>query len=455
MSKYRSIVAQLADRIRSGALLPGSRLPAQRQLAAELGVDLTTVTRAYTELKRMGLVEGRTGSGSFVRGVPAAEAAAPAAGAADGFDLSMNVPPRPPGLGDRVAEGLAALLAGPEGAASLGYQPSGGTVRDRAAGASWLGRRLGPMAEDRVVVAAGAQSALFALLDLLLDRGDTLACAGLTYPGVRAIAAHLGLRLAGLAQDADGLDPDAFVALCRTDPPKALYLVPTIASPTTATLPLERRQAIVATARRHGVALVEDDAYGALPETAPPPLAALAPDIAWHVASLSKCATPALRVAYVAAPDASAPNGGTMVPLTAGLRAISLMASPLTAALATRWIGDGTLGELTAAIRAENRARQRLAAATLPAGAVAAHPDGNHLWLALPDGWSAAAFTAAARESGLLVVPADAFDVTAAPPRAVRLSLGGVPDRAGLERALLRLSGLLRWTAGGSGAAIV
>ncbi|MGO4127629.1 PLP-dependent aminotransferase family protein [Inquilinus sp. YAF38] len=437
MSKYRSIVAQLADRIRSGAMLPGSRLPAQRQLAAQLGVDLTTVTRAYTELKRMGLVEGRTGSGSFVRGVPAA--AAPAT-TADGFDLSMNVPPRPPGLGDRVAQGLAALLAGPDGAASLGYQPSGGTAGDRAAAAGWLGRRLGAVAEDRVVVAAGAQSALFGLLDLLLDRGDTLACAGLTYPGMRAIAAHLGLRLAGLVQDRDGLDPGAFEHLCRTGPPKALYLVPTIASPTTATLPLERRQAIAATARRYGVAVIEDDAYGALPETAPPPLTALAPEIAWHVASLSKCATPALRVAYVAAPDARA-----ALPLTAGLRAISLMASPLTAGLATRWIGDGTLDELTTAIRTENRARQRLAAAMLPAGAVAAHPDGNHLWLALPEGWTAVAFTAAARESGLLVVPADAFDVAGAPPPAVRLSLGGVADRVGLERALLRLSGLLAW----------
>ncbi|WP_343712485.1 PLP-dependent aminotransferase family protein [Inquilinus sp.] len=448
MSKYRSIIDQLADRIRSGALLPGARLPPQRQLAAQLGVDLTTVTRAYTELKRMGLVEGRNGSGSFVRGLPVA--VGPAAPATGGFDLSMNVPPQPPGLGDRVAEGLAALLAGPEGGSSLGYQPSSGTARDRAAGASWLGPRLGAVAEDRVVAAAGAQSALFALLDLLLGRGDTLACAGLTYPGMRAIAAHLGLNLAGLAQDAQGIDPDAFERLCRDGPPKALYLVPTIASPTTATLPQDRRQAIVATARRHGVMIVEDDAYGALQDTAPPPLAALAPDVVWHVASLSKCASPALRVAYVAAPDASA-----VVPLTAGLRAISLMASPLTAALATRWIGDGTLAALTAAIRAENRARQRLAASLLPAGAVAAHPDGNHLWLTLPEGWSATAFTAAARESGLLVVPADAFDVTGAPPRAVRLSLGGVPDRAGLERALRRLSRLLSGSAGAPGAAIV
>ncbi|WP_342239560.1 aminotransferase-like domain-containing protein [Inquilinus sp. OTU3971] len=449
MSKYRSIVAALADRIRSGELGPGARLPAQRQLATQLGVDLTTVTRAYTELKRMELVEGRTGSGSFVRGAPAAVAAPAREPVA--FDLGMNVPPRPPGLGGRVARDLAALLAGPEGAASLGYQPSGGTAADRKAGASWLARRLGPTVADRMVVAAGTQSALFALLDLLLGRGDTLACAGLTYAGMQAVAGHLGLRLAGLAHDGDGLDPQAFEALCRAAPPKALYLVPTIANPTTASLPLERRQAIAAIARRHGVAIVEDDAYGALPEAAPPPVAALAPEITWHVASLSKCATPALRIAYVATPDAAA-----ALRLTGGLRAISLMASPLTAGLATRWIGDGTLDALTVEIRAENRARQGLAAKLLPAGTVAAHPDGNHLWLSLPEGWTATAFTAAARESGLLVVPADAFDVTGAgaPPRAVRLSLGGVPDRTALERALLRLSGLLAWP-GAPGAAIV
>jgi DNA-binding transcriptional MocR family regulator len=430
MSKSQSIVSSLVQRIQSGELAVGVRLPPQRQLASQLGVDLTTVTRAYNELKRMGLVEGRAGSGSFVRDA--------AAGSDPGFDLSMNVPPQPPGLAERMAHDLGLLLAA--GGGNLNYQPSGGVARDRAAGARWLARRLGAVAEDRLVVAAGAQSALFAVLDLLLRRGETLACAALTYPGVRAIAMHLGLRVVGLAQDADGIDPGAFEDLCRKAPPKALYLVPTIASPTTATLPLARRHAIVATARRHGVALVEDDAYGALPEAPPPPLAALAPDIAWHVASLSKCATPALRIAYVAAPDPRA-----AVQLTMGLRAVSLMPSPLLAALATRWIGDGALDAFTAAIRAENRARQSLAAGALPGAAVAAKPDGNHLWLGLPPGWTGAGFAAAAWESGLLVVPADAFDVTGTVPEAVRLSLGGAPDRAGLGRALARLGELLAW----------
>jgi len=430
--KYLAIAAGFADLIRSGDLPAGTRLPPQRQLALERGVDLTTVTRAYTELKRMGLVEGRPGSGSFVR------AAVAAAGGSSGFDLSMNVPPQPAGLGEGIAEGIARLMATPGGISPLTYQPAGGVLRDRAAAARWLGRRLGRLEQDRVIVAAGVQSALFALMDLLLRPGDSLACAALTYPGMKTIAAQRGLRLVGLAQDPEGLDPAAFEDLCRAAPPKALYLVPTIGNPTTATLPPARRQAIVATARRYGVALVEDDAYGALAEDSAP-LAALAPEITWHLATLSKCATPALRIAYVAAPDPHA-----ALRLAAGLRAVSLMASPLTAALATQWIDDGTLDALTAAIRAENRARQRLAATLLPVDAVTANPDGNHLWLTLPAGVGRTGFVAAAREAGLLVVASDAFDVTGAAPEAVRLSLGGVPDRAALRHALTLLADLLR-----------
>ncbi len=93
-----------------------------------------------------------------------------------------------------------------------------------------------------MIVAAGVQSALFALMDLLLGPGDSLACGALTYPGLKTIAAQRGLRLVGLAQDAEDLDPAAFEDLCWAAPPKALYLVPTISSPTTATLPPARRR---------------------------------------------------------------------------------------------------------------------------------------------------------------------------------------------------------------------
>ena len=65
--KYRAIAEALLADVQSGRLKPGHRLPAQRQLAKELGVDLTTVTRAFNEARRMGLIEANTGSGSYVR----------------------------------------------------------------------------------------------------------------------------------------------------------------------------------------------------------------------------------------------------------------------------------------------------------------------------------------------------------------------------------------------------
>ncbi|WP_449260695.1 GntR family transcriptional regulator, partial [Escherichia coli] len=71
-------------------LTPGDRLPAQRQLAAQLGVDLTTITRAYDEARRRHLLEGRGARGTYV--------AAPKVELTAILDLSMNTPPPPDGV---------------------------------------------------------------------------------------------------------------------------------------------------------------------------------------------------------------------------------------------------------------------------------------------------------------------------------------------------------------------
>lgn len=174
-----------------------------------------------------------------------------------------------------------------------------------------------------------------------------------------------------------------------------------------------------------------------MPRDAPPPIAALAPAISWHVASLSKCATPALRIAHVATPGLRETRQ-----LSAEMRSTSLMASPLTSALAARWIADGTLDGIVEAIRHENSERQAIARRVLGDAAVA-HPEGHHLWLALPDHWHRDAFVGHALHLGLAVVPSDAFATAARPPEAVRVSLGVVPDREQLERALARLARLI------------
>ena len=428
----------LADRIetdlRSGALLAGDKLPTHRDLARRLAIDVTTVARGYVEAQKRGLVQSHVGRGTFVTGGGAAVRAdaAPDARRAGLVDPSMNMPPEPddPALLARMRDGLSALAA--DLVPLLRYQAFGGAEMDREAAALWLARRGLTPPSERIFVTPGAHPALLAIFSTLARPGETVLSEAITYPGMRSIAAQLRLRLCGLPMDEEGVLPEAFATACEREAPKALYLNPTLHNPLTLTMPARRRAALVAVARTYRVPVVEDDAYGFLPPDGPPPFAALAPDLAWHVGGLSKCIGAGLRLAYVVAPD----DGRAVWSFAGAMRTGNVMASPLTTALATRWIGDGTADAILAALRAEAAARQALAASLLPAGSYRAAPLAFNIWLPLPQGWTRSTFGDHMRGSGLGVVASDAFAVDGAAPEAVRVCLGGPISRPRLQGAL-------------------
>ncbi len=433
---YAAVAEAIEAAVRDRHLAPGDRLPPQRRLAAALGVDLTTITRAYAEAGARRLVEARVGRGTFIARA-SGPATPPMRGAAD---MSMNLPPLfdDPALARRMWSGLERVERGGGLPLLLGYQPAGGAAPDRAAGAHWLSRRLPDVNVDRVLTAPGAQGALLAITTLLAARGETVCAEALAYPGLRALAAHLGLKLVGVEMDAEGLIPEALDAACRAHAPKAIYCTPTLHNPTVATMSAARRAAIVAVARRHGAPIVEDDAYGRLPLDAPPPLAALAPDLTWHIAGLAKALSPALRIAYVAAPDAR-----QAARLSAALRASVGMASPITAVLATRWIEDGTDLAVLQALRRETEVRFALVRQILGGHDYVGRPDAFHVWLPLPQGWNRSAFTARLGARGVGVVMSDAFCTAPPAPEAVRLSLGAPETRRDLAAALRHVRELL------------
>lgn len=428
---YLVLADAIARDLASGALPPGARLPPQRRLAKVLGVDFTTVSRAYAEAARRGLVEGRVGQGTYARGGPESPVPAP-------VDLTMNLPPHfaAPALTARMWDDISSLKAGGLDLL-LRYQDPAGAAADREAAALWMAPVAPDLDPDRILVVPGAQSALFALTTLLARPGEAVAVERLTFPGYRAAAAQARVRLIDLEMDAEGLRPEAFEAACRSEPPRLLYCTPTLHNPTTATMGLARRQAIVEIARRHGVAIIEDDAYGRLPARPLPPLCALAPEIVWHVASLSKALSPGLRVAHLVAPS---PRMAAQA--RGALRATVSMASPLTAAIATRWISSGCAQAALDAIRQETAARRALSAGLAPHAVAAA--EAFHVWLNLPAGWSRGEFAARLSASGVGVVVSDAFHVgPSPPPEAVRLGLGGPISRVRLGAALDRISDLL------------
>ena len=434
---YRQIVEAIESDIAGGRLHHGEQLPTHRALAAVLGLDLTTVTRAYTEARRRGLTEARVGQGTFVagRGGARIDAAARAE-----HDLTMNLPPQPAeaDLEGRIVRGLAALQREGRLGGVLSYRNAGGSAEERSAAAAWLRPRLPHAAAELTVISPGTQAALHAWLLMTLQPGDVLLTETLTYPGIKAAAAAGGVRLIGVASDRDGLLPDALEEACTAHRPKALYVVPTIANPTTITWPQRRRESIAAIVRARGLALLEDDAYGAL-EPEAEPLAALVPERTWLAATLSKCIAPGLRLSIVMAPDRDAATR-----LAGMLRATVQMPVPMMVALVTRWLRDGSAADMIAAIRAEAMARQALAARILAGLPFDAHRRGHHIWVPLPERWGRAEFAGHVQRQGLAVVTSEAFAVGDAPPLAVRVALGAAASRAELAAALELLAGALR-----------
>jgi len=68
VATYLQLVQQVRDALRLGLLEPGDRLPTAQQVVAKLAINPNTVLKAYRDLEREGLVQGRPGQGTFVIG---------------------------------------------------------------------------------------------------------------------------------------------------------------------------------------------------------------------------------------------------------------------------------------------------------------------------------------------------------------------------------------------------
>ncbi|MBB3228534.1 DNA-binding transcriptional MocR family regulator [Luteibacter sp. Sphag1AF] len=428
---YLRIVQGIESAVAEGSLRTGDRMPAQRHLARVLGVDLTTITRAYDEAKARKLLIARGALGTFV--------AAAQFDLAQLIDLGMNIPPMPEHVdfAALLRQGIGQVLTHADPALLMTYHPGGGSDADRRAGALWLKPLLGNVPASRIVTCPGSQAALAALVLAHTLPGDAVAMEPLVYPGIMAAVRQLGRRVVAVHVDADGMCPEALGDACQRDGVRLLYLNPALQNPVATTMPATRRQAIVEVARRCHIPIVEDDPYSLLAPEPPPPLAALAPDNVHYIGTLSKCLTPGLRTAYVVSPDATGQQR-----FLHALRSVTLMSTPLMTSVATQWIHDGTAAQLLADIRAECAARQEMAARALRTRDLAIG-HGIHIWHALPDHWTSMDLARDARAEGLAVRSSEAFRAGAHAPNAIRISLGGVAQRARLGAALKRLAALI------------
>ncbi len=415
---YLLIADIIADGINSGEFQPRDRLPPLRDLAALLAINYTTATRGYAEARRRGLIDSRPGMGSFIRGkVPSV----PLNGGSS-YEMTMNSPIEP---GEELAQAIAAgainLFTQKNILALLRYQDFGGLADDKAMAKVWLEKQLPPVSIDEILVTPGIHSALVGLLTLLCRHGGSVCVSDLIYPGLKAIASQLNITLQSLPCDEDGPLPRAFEHQCQTGNIRALYVNPTIQNPTTLTLPLRRREALADVALRYSIPVIEDEAYAALATQHIASFSELIPELTWYLTGMSKCFGPGLRTAFVKGP------GKRNTQLLAGaLRALNVMASPLTNALAAQWIQEGTADRVLQSVRAESTIRQKIAANILKEFSYRATPEGFHLWLLLPRhfNWNPAEMAVQLRDLGVSAVSSAAFCTDNNPPDAIRICLG-------------------------------
>lgn len=427
---YAELAAEIEARIRSGELRPGSRLPAQRDLAKERALNVSTVTRAYRELQNLNLVVGSTRRGTIVTSAAAMPRVDRGVAPAGLIDLTVNRP----AVDDftrRLAEVLPALSGDPRFPQMQEYQPPEGPAWARAAGTLWVALNGFEPAADDIVVTSGAQHALLAVISSLIEPGDIIAADRMTYYGLKALAQMFRFRIVGIGSDDEGLDTEELRQLCRTERVKAVFVIPSLHNPSVITMSEARRRDLVEIAGRHDMVIIEDDVYGPMLGTRPPALMTLAPERTYHISSLSKALAPGLRVGYLLCPP------GRSLVMAEAVRTTAWMPAPLPLLIASRWLEDGTAGAILAAQLTELRARHALVTTLLGETSFNADPRCMFIWLKLPPPWRSEEFTANLRAHGVAVMPAAAFASDRQPvDHGVRINVACASSRDELATAL-------------------
>lgn len=430
---YERLVLAMREDMLAGRLQPGTRLPPQRDLAFRLGISVGSVTRAYAEAERRGLLQAHVGRGSFVRGEAPADEAMPASTQPDKnapIDLQRNIPPAVP-LMTTLDDALNALLARGTLAPALHYAPASGLPQIRTAAARWISQTYGlNFAAEDLIQCNGGQHAIALVFSAFCARGEAILCESSGFYGARMAAEHLGLRLHGLPMDDEGLLPDAVDEAARQTGSRLLFTLPTLHNPTTRTMSDQRRQQIAAIARARDLLIFEDDAYYAYSER-PRQIAFYAPERTIYLASLSKGCCPGLRLAFLALPP-----GLPRERLMQGIHALGYCPPTLGALVFSEWVETGQIDMIAQSIQAEAAARWGLAQSIL--GGVIAPAGANyspHAWLPMP-ALQAERMAARLLRAGVDVTPPESAMICEQADTGLRLCLGAPQTRQELSRAL-------------------
>ncbi|MBO0466533.1 PLP-dependent aminotransferase family protein [Enterococcus plantarum] len=324
---YVSIIELILSYIKNGDLLPGEHLPSERKLATYFQVNRSTVVHALDELVSLGWIIRKQGSGTFVNEGKWGISTTPrtdwrlyleqnAFAKVDPFteqierlikqsdtnvldlytgELPMDLIPSfsfPPLTWKHFLE--------EEQQNDLGYLPLRQSISrqtEKDYGFS--------LPSESLLITSGAQQALFLILQVLLQSGDSVAIEDPSFLYALPIFQAAGIRLYGVKMDQEGINLEALEKMIRQHRVKMVMVNPSFQNPTGKTMSLERRQALVKLCQNYQVPILEDDVFANLnfvPSDQILPLKKLDPENVLYIGSLSKILGSTTKIGWLSAP---------------------------------------------------------------------------------------------------------------------------------------------------------
>ncbi|MDO9434215.1 PLP-dependent aminotransferase family protein [Hydrogenophaga sp.] len=320
------------------------------------------------------------------------------------------------------AEACAKVLR-EDGQAALQYASSEGYAPLRESVAAQLPWNVDPA---QVLITTGSQQGLDLVAKVLIDTDSRVLVETPTYLGALQAFTPMEPQIEAVASDDQGIGIADFERRAGSGANRArfLYVLPNFQNPTGRSMTEARRAALVESASRLGVPLVEDNPYGDLWFDTPPPLplSARNPDGCIYLGSFSKVLAPGLRLGFIVAPPSVYPK------LLQAKQAADLHSPGFNQRMVAEVVKDGFLDRHVPTIRALYKSQCAAMLACLQQDMAGMDvqwnsPDGGmFLWLRLPDGMSAIDLLPRAVDKGVAFVPGAAFFADAPDHRTLRLS---------------------------------
>ena len=426
---YLKIVDAMARDIGSGKLAIGERLPPQRQLAWHLGINHSTVTKAFQQAAKQHLIAGEVGRGTYVLG-QSVEAELFLLQRQQGsgiIDLSTHVPVKK-SRDEDLEKTLANLAQNQPGLGEyLDYHSPASLLRLNIHAANWL-KQLGfNTTADQCVVTNTAQNALLVTLLASCSPQDVILVNEFTFPGMKALAKQMGLKLYPVKSDEQGIIPASLDLAIRTTGAKVLVSDPNFQNPTGATMGEQRVQQFVDIVRHNNLLFVEEYVVGCL--SGKPPVSAQIAENNLIISSFAKAVAPGVRFAVIAG------THPVINQIQQESHATSWQLSPLMAEVAMNWIATGIAETRRHWQMKQISQRFRMFKSQFPQYDYIANPGMcSHVWLKVKG--DAQEVASNLEQSGVRVVPSGFFSVGHHKDNYIRVSLTAAKTLQDLKVAL-------------------